>query len=98
MRRRGSKIDANHSAVVRALRLAGASVQSLAELGNGCPDLLISWKHLGKSRTACLEVKDGSLPPSKKRLTPDEEIWHSRWQGELHVVETVEQALELLKS
>ena len=39
--RRAGKIDANQPEIVAALRDAGCSVLSLAQLGGGVPDLLI---------------------------------------------------------
>jgi hypothetical protein len=39
--RRASKVDANQREVVAALRGAGASVQLLHAVGEGCPDLLV---------------------------------------------------------
>lgn len=36
-----ARTDANHSEVVKALRNAGCSVQSLAATGRGVPDLLV---------------------------------------------------------
>jgi hypothetical protein len=41
---RAAKIDANQEAVVLALRSAGATVQSLAGVGKGVPDLLVGYK------------------------------------------------------
>ena len=41
---RAAKIDANQEAVVLALRSAGATVQSLAGVGKGTPDLLVGYK------------------------------------------------------
>ena len=41
---RAAKIDANHEAVVLALRSAGATVQSLAGVGKGVPDLLVGYQ------------------------------------------------------
>ena len=35
------RVDRNHSEIVDALRQAGASVQSLVKVGDGCPDLLV---------------------------------------------------------
>jgi hypothetical protein len=54
--RRAAKVDANQREVVAALRGAGASVQLLHAVGEGCPDLLVGYKGL----TMLLEVKDGS--------------------------------------
>ena len=73
-----SKTDTNQTRVVKALRAAGCEVQSLASIGNGCPDLLVA---TGDSECPLkvLEVKDGDKPPSQRRLTDDEIKWHKRW-------------------
>lgn len=90
MRRRG-RVDANQRAIVAALRQIGATVQSLADIGHGCPDLLVGYR----SRTWLLEVKDGAKLKSKRTLTADEEAWISAWKGApVFVVESVEQAVE----
>lgn len=90
--RRAAKIDANHEAVVHALRTAGATVQSLADVGRGVPDLLVCWK----GQNLLIEVKDGRQPPSKRRLTADQVAWHSMWPSPVYVVECPEDALEVL--
>ena len=74
---RAAKIDANHVQCVTALRAAGATVQSLAAVGKGVPDLLVG--HRG--HTFLIEVKDGAKPPSKRKLTEDQRDWHAAWQG-----------------
>jgi len=76
------------------LRAAGASVQSLADLGGGVPDLLVGWR----SVNLLFELKDGSKRPSARRLTPDEEQWHRRWRGHVTVVESVEHAMAALRT
>jgi Holliday junction resolvase len=90
VRKRG-RVDGNHSEIVKALRQAGVSVLSLADIGNGCPDLLCAVP----KKTVLLEVKDPSQPPSKRRLTPDEQQFHDVWRGQIVVVETPEQALNV---
>ena len=82
--RQAAKIDRNQPDIVVALRAIGASVQSLAATGKGVPDLLVGWH----GRTYLLEVKDGTLPPSARRLTPDQEAWHAAWSGSPVVVIT----------
>lgn len=90
---RAAKVDANQPEIVAALRKAGATVQPLHTVGNGCPDLLVGFRQ----RTAMVEVKDGSKPPSDRRLTPDQERWHRDWNGgTLAVVTDVEGALRVL--
>lgn len=82
-------MDANQGDIVRALRAAGASVAITSSLGDGFPDLVAGLR----GRNVLLEVKDGSKPPSARRLTPDEEAFHRAWRGEVVVVETAEQAI-----
>ena len=94
MRRRAARVDANQAEIVAAMRAAGATVVSLAACGAGIPDLLV-----GRSgKTALVEVKDGSKPPSERRLTPDQLRWHGSWTGgTLAVVCDVESALRALR-
>jgi Holliday junction resolvase len=92
--RRAAKIDANHEQVVSALRAAGATVQSLATVGNGCPDLLVGFNR----QTLLMEIKDGSKSPSQRKLTEDQVTWHGRWNGgALAVVDGPEAAIRMLK-
>ena len=76
MRLRG-RIDANQREIVAVLRAYGATVESLANIGGGCPDLLVGWR----DKTYLIEVKDGKKPLSAQQLTPDEEGWIERWTG-----------------
>jgi hypothetical protein len=90
--RRAAKVDANQAEIVEALRKIGASVQSLHAVGQGCPDLLVGWRGI----VSLLEVKDGSKPPSARKLTEDQVKWHAEWRGQVAVVENVEQAIEAI--
>ena len=90
--RRAARIDANHQEVVKLLRAVGCSVQSLASLGSGTPDLLVG--HRG--RNFLLECKDGAKKPSARRLTPDEKTWHARWAGQIDTVESPQEALKVV--
>lgn len=87
------KTDRNQSLIVRDLRKMGATVQPLHEIGKGCPDLLVGWRGLN----FCFEVKDGMQSPSRQKLTPDEQIWHSLWTGQVHVIKTTEDALKIMQ-
>ena len=91
MRKRG-RVDANQKEVVEWLRKAGATVQSLANIGNGCPDLLVGYH----GKNYLMEIKDGDKVPSARKLTKDEITWHKEWQGEVHIVERPEAALLLI--
>lgn len=88
-----AKIDANQPAIVKALRGVGASVQSLAAVGKGAPDLLIGFR----GAVYVAEVKDPAKPPSHRKLTPTQETWHAAWQGpRVPIVETADDALRLI--
>lgn len=89
-----SKVDLNQPEIVRALRQVGARVQVLSMVGQGCPDLLVYYPACG---LVLMELKDGAQPPSKRRLTPDEERWHEDWQeAPLHIILSVEDALKTI--
>lgn len=75
--RRAAKVDTNQDQIVRALRAVGATVHSLASMGQGTPDLLVGYRR----QTFLLEVKDGQRPPSERRLTDLQVIWHREWRG-----------------
>ena len=91
--RRAAKIDANQTEIVKALRSVGASVQSLASTGKGCPDLLVGFRGVNW----LLEIKDGQKVKSERKLTDDQVVWHQTWRGKVYIVESVDQALNLLK-
>jgi hypothetical protein len=93
--RRAAKVDANHGEIVKALRSAGCGVLDLSAVGNGCPDLLVHAPTFPACRTAyLLEIKDGSKPPSARKLTPEQEKFHRTWKGYLFVVTSPDEALE----
>lgn len=87
--RRAARTDANQDQIVSALRAAGATVQSLAVLGKGVPDLLVMFQ----GNLSLLECKDGAKPPSKRKLTDDQQKWHQAWGCIVHVVMNPQQAL-----
>lgn len=90
---RAAKIDANQEAVVTALRTAGATVQSLANVGKGVPDLLVGYK----GQTMLMEIKDGFKAPSARLLNKDQLRWHGNWKGgALAVVDSPDAALRMI--
>lgn len=92
MPRRAARTDDNQTEIVQALRQCGCSVQSLAMVGQGVPDILVGFR----GRNWLFEIKDGSKPPSRRSLTDDEQTWHLRWEGQVDTVEHVDDALRLL--
>lgn len=93
MRHRARR-DSNHAQVRDALRKAGWRVTDTGHVGNGFPDL-VAQKH---DRVEFIEVKDGSKPPSARKLTEDEADLHAALKQagvEVRIIESVEQAIRL---
>lgn len=90
--RRAARVDANQVEIVSALRKAGATVQHLHSIGLGCPDILVGFR----GRNFVLEIKDGSLSPSKRALTAQERAWHAWWRGSVSTIHSVEDALNAI--
>lgn len=93
--RRYGRTDDNHTEIVAKFRRLGAFVQSLASMGRGVPDLLVG--HAGTWHL--IEVKDGSKPPSKRRLTEDEESWKKKAESaccRVEIVYNVDDVVSLL--
>ena len=95
MRQRPRK-DNNHDEIVEALIAAGCAVQSLAGVGEGCPDILAAYK----GQWYVIEVKDGTKPLSHRRLTPAEFEWVHTFGDEapVFVVNSVDDALKAIEA
>ena len=91
--RRAAKVDDNQKEIVAIVRSMGCSVQHLHMVGKGCPDLLIGVN----GKNLVWELKDGSKPPSQQKLTTDEELWHLQWSGSVQVVNSIDQAINIIK-
>lgn len=83
--RRAAKRDANEKPIIEALRAAGATVEQLSK--KGVPDLLVGFQ----GHTFLMEIKG-----EKGKLTPDEDTWIAAWRGQVHIVRSVEEALEVI--
>jgi hypothetical protein len=92
--RRAARTDANQQSLVDVIRAMGGTVQVLAAVGEGCPDLLVGWRN----KNLLMEVKDGSRPASERVLTPDQKRWHSDWKGRVYIVSTLDDLLLILKN
>jgi hypothetical protein len=87
--RRVSRVDTNQTKIVEALRQVGASVAVTSHVGAGFPDIVVGYRDVNY----LFEIKDGSKPPSRRRLTDDEQRWHNLWRGNVSVVNSVDEAL-----
>jgi len=90
--RRAARIDANQNEIVQVLRDVGASVAITSMVGSGFPDIVVGFR----GRNYLIEIKDGSKPPSKRKLTPDEQEFFDTWRGKVFVANDVNEALSII--
>lgn len=76
--KRAPNLDRNHKEVVAYLEKLGFAVLSLASMGGGCPDILIS----NATDMWLAEIKDGN----RGKFTSDQKAFYRRWKGKPVVV------------
>ncbi len=86
------RLDANQQAIVKELLRLGCSVQSLASVGGGAPDLLVGYRGV----SYLIELKDGDKPPSARKLTPKEADWHAKWKGQVAIAENINDVVKAI--
>jgi hypothetical protein len=82
---RNARTDSNQKEIVTALRSVGATVQSLAPVGQGVPDLLVAFRGVNY----LIEVK---TPTGK--LNPIQTAFHANWGAPIGVCVTQDDALQ----
>ena len=89
MRKHG-RVDANQKALVEYARACGASWQSLADVGGGCPDGLLGYH----ATTFLVEIKTAT-----GALTDDQHAFIAEWRGSpVHLLRTEGDVKELLST
>ena len=81
------KIDSNHTEIVDQLFLCGCSVQSMATIGNGCPDILVGYK----GNNYVFEIKT-----AKGRLNKRQERWFNQWIGQKDIIRNIYEAINII--
>lgn len=92
VRKYAAKVDRNQPEIVAALRKAGATVEILSAVGNGCPDLAVGFR----GQNFFLEVKDWQASANDRKLNDTQKEWHGGWKGQVAKVETVDAALAVI--
>lgn len=87
------RTDDNQTEIVKALRSTGATVAITSMVGTGFPDLVVGYRDVN----FLFEVKDGSKPPSRRKLTKAEQDFFFAWEGSVEIVTSVDDALAILK-
>ena len=88
--RRAAKVDDNQAATVKLFRKLGWSVLIISQLKNCC-DIIVS----KGGRTIAVEIKDGTKPPSARKLSDGELKFKDNWAGEYALVICAEDVLAL---
>ena len=91
------KIDANQPDIVKTFRDLGANVSVTSMVGQGFTDLVVQFRRPqnGHIVTMLVEIKDGSLSPSRQALTPSQVVFHTAWN--CHIVNCVEDVYDLME-
>ena len=84
---RYGRTDRNHTNIVDGLRGIGATVQSLANVGGGVPDLLVGFR----GTNYLMEVK-----AKRGKLTDPQVEWHDQWRGSVVIVRNLDEALKTI--
>jgi hypothetical protein len=91
MGRLARRKDTNHNEIQAAFERLGCVCFDTSRTGYGFPDLAVSHK----GATILVEVKDGSLKPSARRLTKDEQTFFDNWAGVAVVVSSLEDVINV---
>lgn len=89
--RRAAKVDRNQPEIVEAFRKMGCSVLIISQLKNCC-DLIVA-----RGKTAVIEIKDGSLPKSRRQLTEGEMDFMHSWKGLYFIVESLDDVVMVVR-
>lgn len=90
--RRAARTDANHAAILAALRATGAYVVDCSHVGSGFPDALVFFR----GQCIPVEVKDGAKPPSARKLTAQQMVFHAEAEARGVKVRVVKDEAEAL--
>ena len=92
---RAARTDENHTAIVQALLDAGCSVQSLAAVGCGCPDLVVGFAGVN----VLLEIKREKLSGGVKPGTWEAQSkFREFWKGQQCIVRSPEEAMAAVRA
>ncbi len=94
MERRYKRTDDNQDEIVDGLKSIGCSVAKTTAAGGGFPDIVVGYRGVNW----LIEIKDGNKIPSARKLTQDQVKFHAEWKGQIDVVNSLEDAIDLILS
>lgn len=90
--RKAARTDGNHKEVVELFRELGCSVRQTHQLPDGGGDIIVGLHGFN----VLVEIKDGDLAPSARKLTPKEKEFSDSWQGHYRIVESEDDVIALV--
>jgi len=87
------RIDTNQTKIVYALRKSGCSVYVTSMVGHGFPDIVVGFDGINY----LFEIKNPDNPPSKRKLTEDEEKFFHTWAGAVFCVTSCDEIMEIIR-
>lgn len=91
-RRRAARTDANQTEVISAFRDEGCSVADTSDVGEGFLDIVVGLDGIN----VLVEIKDGSKPPSARKLTEPQRKFTGAWAGWWEVVKDLDEVRSLV--
>ena len=88
--KRAARTDTNHKEISVAFMSLGWSVLDIHQIPNSADILIGKW-----SLNIVIEIKDGSKPPSKQKLTPGEIKFRDRWRGDYRIITCLQDVIDL---
>lgn len=88
-RRYARRSDANQQEIIDALRKCGYSVESVHRRGAGFPDIIVG----AHGKNYLMEIKN---PEYDCKLTDDEREFFLSWRGQVDIVTSIDDALEVV--
>jgi len=87
--RRAAKVDANQSPIVRGLQavFGPEAVFDCSGVGRGFPDIMVGVR----GHNILMEIKT-----DRGKLTDDQVYFHREWDGQVSVIRTLQEALDLI--
>jgi hypothetical protein len=85
------KVDNNQYEIIKIARKMGFSVAVTSMVKHGFTDAVFGLFGLN----FLVEIKNGKLSPSRKKLTFMEENFHERWKGSIHIIYSPEDVIKL---
>lgn len=92
--RKKGRTDGNHTEVIKSMRKIGAVVYSVASIPN-FTDTIVGYN----GKLFIIEIKDGTLSPSRRKLTPGEikcKIAFERVGVTYHIANSIDEALFII--